>query len=83
MEFFHEMLPHKAKTKMTSANLAIIIAPNILRCRVESVHQIMRDAPHVQSVIRCMIDDFHSLFQVFAPRAPHIVDRCIAHLTPP
>ena len=64
MGFFHEMLDHKAKTKMTSGNLAIIIAPNILRCRVESVQQIMRDAPHVQSVIRCMIDDYPSLFEV-------------------
>lgn len=64
MGHFHSMLEHKAKTKMTSANLAIIIAPNILRCRVESVHQIMRDAPHVQSVIRCMIDDFDALFEV-------------------
>ena len=64
MGFFHEMLQHKAKTKMTSSNLAIIIAPNILRCKTESVQQIMRDAPHVQSVIRCMIDDFPALFDV-------------------
>jgi hypothetical protein len=49
---------------MTSPNLAIIFAPNLLRCRSESVQQIMRDSPHVQSVVRCMIDDYPELFGV-------------------
>ena len=43
IEFFHDMLPHQAKTKMSAANLAIILAPNILRTREESLEQVMRD----------------------------------------
>ena len=45
VSFLHRVQLESAKSKMTSANLAVVFAPNLLRSRCTCLHRILFDDP--------------------------------------
>lgn len=48
---------------MTSANLAIVFGPNLLRQQQEDVASVMGDTPYILSLIQLMIEEFKFFFE--------------------
>ncbi|GAM20647.1 hypothetical protein SAMD00019534_038220 [Acytostelium subglobosum LB1] len=57
MSFLNRISLNANVNKMTSANLAMIFAPNILRHQKESLSQIMEDSSHINSIIKSLIEE--------------------------
>mmetsp|Transcript_30898 Transcript_30898/g.77585 ORF Transcript_30898/g.77585 Transcript_30898/m.77585 type:complete len:263 (-) Transcript_30898:24-812(-) len=67
ISFLHHLSQFASHTKMSTANLAMVFAPNVLRCRTETLMQIMEDTNHVKALLCCIIDhspDIHEALGV-------------------
>ncbi len=56
-KFFHLLSLNHALNRMKSRNIAICLAPNILRPKVETLETVTQDATAVTGVIKFLIDD--------------------------
>ena len=52
------MAQHSNKTKMTDANLAMVFAPNVLRCPSANPQTIFENAKHEVSFLLALIQRF-------------------------
>ncbi|KAL6045904.1 Rho GTPase activating protein 19 [Balamuthia mandrillaris] len=57
LKFLNKVVNNKHKNLMTSANLAMIFAPNLLRSEREELTQIMNDAPYVTNIMKLLIEE--------------------------
>eukprot|EP01087_Luapelamoeba_hula_P011340 TRINITY_DN306_c2_g1_i2.p1 TRINITY_DN306_c2_g1~~TRINITY_DN306_c2_g1_i2.p1 ORF type:complete len:493 (+),score=158.99 TRINITY_DN306_c2_g1_i2:87-1481(+) len=57
LRFLSRVVEKEAINKMSSANLAMIFAPNLLRAQKEELSQIMLDAGYLNSVVRSLIEE--------------------------
>mmetsp|Transcript_29509 Transcript_29509/g.55211 ORF Transcript_29509/g.55211 Transcript_29509/m.55211 type:complete len:643 (-) Transcript_29509:193-2121(-) len=56
-QYFHLLSLNSGVNKMKSRNIAICLAPNILRPKVETLQTVAQHAPMVTGTIRWLIDD--------------------------
>mmetsp|Transcript_15413 Transcript_15413/g.31276 ORF Transcript_15413/g.31276 Transcript_15413/m.31276 type:complete len:620 (-) Transcript_15413:207-2066(-) len=56
-QYFHLLSLNSGVNKMKSRNIAICLAPNILRPKVETLQSVAQHAPMVTGTIRWLIDD--------------------------
>lgn len=63
MKLLHKVSEHYVENKMTTSNLAIVIAPNILRPEQQTMESIINDTPHVTAVIETLISDYEFMFR--------------------
>eukprot|EP00736_Rhodelphis_marinus_P007890 Rmarinus@m.14855 len=61
LQHFCRVSDRASVNKMTPKNLAIVIAPNVLRPREDRITQTVMDAPHVPGVVEFMISNFATL----------------------
>ncbi|KAL6050859.1 Rho GTPase activating protein 19 [Balamuthia mandrillaris] len=57
LKFLNKVVNNRQKNLMTSANLAMIFAPNLLRSEREELTQIMNDAPYVTNIMKLLIEE--------------------------
>ncbi|EGG14725.1 pleckstrin domain-containing protein [Cavenderia fasciculata] len=57
MTFLNKVSSFSSSNKMTSANLAMVFAPNLLRHQKESLNQIMEDSNHVTNILKHLIEE--------------------------
>eukprot|EP01097_Dermamoeba_algensis_P010591 TRINITY_DN78_c0_g1_i10.p1 TRINITY_DN78_c0_g1~~TRINITY_DN78_c0_g1_i10.p1 ORF type:complete len:849 (+),score=233.74 TRINITY_DN78_c0_g1_i10:104-2650(+) len=62
LRMLHNLLVHAHVTEMTSNNLAIVFAPNLLKSERGDLLTTMRDAPYTMSITRYLIDHYLDLF---------------------
>lgn len=48
---------------MTSKNLAMVFAPNLLRSKEDELTTMITDSPHAQSLMKTLIDEYHYFFE--------------------
>mmetsp|Transcript_26034 Transcript_26034/g.36626 ORF Transcript_26034/g.36626 Transcript_26034/m.36626 type:complete len:848 (+) Transcript_26034:100-2643(+) len=61
--FICKVSENASVNNMTSANLAIVFGPNLLRQQQEDVASVMGDTPYILSLIQVMIEDFKFFFE--------------------
>ncbi len=69
MVLLHKVYKHSHINKMSSSNLAIVIAPNVLRRQVQTMETIITDTPLITSIVETMIMECPMLFDVSIPVA--------------
>jgi hypothetical protein len=62
-KFLNKLMQHSEENKMTSANIAICFAPNLLRMRNESLKYMMSDTPHANTLMQTLIEEFDYFFK--------------------
>jgi hypothetical protein len=63
MELLYKVCQHSLVNKMHSSNLAIVIAPNILRFNEQSMESIIQDTPMITAVVETIISNYPSVFR--------------------
>jgi hypothetical protein len=63
LSLFMLIINNSEQNKMSSSNLSIIFAPNILRAQQQSVQQNLAEAPVVNSLTRMIIDSAADVIQ--------------------
>ncbi|KYR02279.1 RhoGAP domain-containing protein [Tieghemostelium lacteum] len=64
LKFLYTLQLHSQKNKMTSANLAIVFSPTLLRPKEETLETMMLDSNVTNEVVKLMIEEFNTLFEV-------------------
>eukprot|EP01133_Synstelium_polycarpum_P000060 gene60-81_t len=64
MSFLNRISQQSDVNKMTTTNLAMVFAPNILRHEKESLNQIMEDSSHVMTVIKLLIEEISYISKI-------------------
>ena len=68
MQLLHTVAEHSDENLMTSNNLAVCFAPDILREREEELDSVMESFPYIIEFVRNLIDNMPS---VTCPQSPH------------
>lgn len=63
MELLYKICKNSQVNKMHSSNLAIVIAPNILRSDEQSMESIIQDTPIVTAVVESLISNYPTVFK--------------------
>jgi 23S rRNA A2030 N6-methylase RlmJ len=57
-----EVAAESERNKMTTSNLAIVFAPNMIKSRNEELRTIMQDTPFINSFLRKVIENYNAVF---------------------
>eukprot|EP00462_Mataza_sp_D1_P007917 CAMPEP_0175125228 /NCGR_PEP_ID=MMETSP0087-20121206/3202_1 /TAXON_ID=136419 /ORGANISM="Unknown Unknown, Strain D1" /LENGTH=731 /DNA_ID=CAMNT_0016407047 /DNA_START=64 /DNA_END=2259 /DNA_ORIENTATION=- len=68
VEFLHKVSSHADKNKMSASNLAIVVAPNILRPRVEDAEDQILNTRQTPKVVQMAIENLHYIWGDGAPQ---------------
>ncbi|EFA75183.1 RhoGAP domain-containing protein [Heterostelium album PN500] len=63
LKFLYTVQLHQEKNKMTSANIAIVFAPTMLRPKEESFETMMNATNYTMDIVKSMVEEFNVLYE--------------------